>query len=173
MKRCKNCREPFTPIRSTLEKYCQKDECIRIFVQEAKEKDWKKRKSKAKNDLLTIQDYIKLAQQVFNKYIRERDKDKPCISCGKAPGSKRDAGHFFNANNHWAVRFDENNVHSQCVECNQHKHGNLIEYGVKLEQLIGPDEFAILRDEAYKLRKYTKDELKGIIETYKRKIREL
>lgn len=173
MKKCKNCKDLFTPIRSTLEKYCQKSECIRVWVETEKQKAWTKKKKQAKADMLTVQDYVKMAQQVFNSFIRKRDSGKHCISCDSKLIGKFDAGHYFNANNHWAVRFDENNVHGQCVQCNQHKHGNLIEYGVRLEKLIGPDEFAILREDAYKLRKFTIDELKGIIAEYKRKLKEL
>jgi len=172
MKRCKSCREHFTPFNS-LQKYCLKDECVKVFVAELKEKEWKKRKAKAKAEMLTVQDYVKMAQQVFNSFIRKRDSGKHCISCDTKLSGKFDAGHYFNANNHWAVRFDENNVHGQCVHCNQHKHGNLIEYGIRLEKLIGPDEFAILREDAYKLRKFSIDELKGIIAEYKRKLKEM
>jgi len=172
MKRCKSCREQFTPFNS-LQKYCLKDECVKVFVAEVKEKEWKKRKAKAKAELTTVQDYLKIAQQVFNTFIRKRDQGKPCISCGKKLVGKFDASHYYNANNHWNVRFDEMNVHGACVECNQWKHGNLIEYGVRLEKLIGPDEFAILREDAYKLRKFSIDELKGIITEYKRKLKEM
>ena len=172
MKRCKSCREQFTPFNS-LQKYCLKDQCVKVFVAEVKEKDWKKRKAKAKAELTTVQDYLKIAQQIFNTFIRKRDSGKHCISCDTKLSGKFDAGHYFNANNHWAVRFDENNVHGQCVHCNQHKHGNLIEYGIRLEKLIGPDEFAILREDAYKLRKFSIDELKGIIAEYKRKLKEM
>ena len=83
MKKCKNCREPFTPMRTSLEKYCRKDECIKAMVKEAKEKVWKQTKQKMKADLMTVQDYMKLAQQVFNKFIRLRDQKEECISCGK------------------------------------------------------------------------------------------
>lgn len=173
MKRCKNCKDPFTPMRSTLERYCQKSECIRVWVETEKQKAWDKRKKQAKADMLTVQDYVKMAQQVFNAYINKRDSGKPCISCGKAITGVIHASHYYNANNHWAVRFDENNVHSSCYKCNVQLSGNLIEYGIRLEKLIGPDEFAILREDAYKLRKFTIDELKGIIAEYKRKLKEL
>jgi len=168
MKRCKSCREQFTPF-NTLQKYCLKDECVKVFVAEVKEKEWKKAKARRKKELMTVQDYLKIAQQVFNTFIRKRDQGKPCISCGKKLVGKFDAGHYYNANNHWAVRFDEQNVHGQCVECNQHKHGNLIEYGIRLEKLIGEDEFTILREKAYQLRKFTREELKEIIAYYKAK----
>lgn len=173
MKRCKNCKDPFTPIRSTLEKYCQKSECIRVWVELEKQKAWDKKKKQAKAEMLTVQDYVKMAQQVFNAYINKRDSGKPCISCGKRITGRVNASHYYNANNHWNVRFDENNVHSSCITCNQHLSGNLIEYGIRLEKLIGPDEFAILREDAYKTRKFTIDELKGIIAEYKRKLKEL
>lgn len=173
MKKCKNCKDPFTPIRSTLEKYCQKSECIRVWIESEKQKAWTKKKKQAKAEMLTVQDYVKMAQQVFNAYINKRDSGKPCISCGKRITGMVNASHYYNANNHWNVRFDENNVHSSCITCNQHLSGNLIEYGIRLEKLIGPDEFAILREDAYKLRKFTIDELKGIIAEYKRKLKEL
>jgi hypothetical protein len=126
----------------------------------------KNRLSKLKGDLLSHSDLVKIAQTKFNAFIRERDKGKNCISCKKPLGKKFDAGHYWNKHNHGSIRFDELNVHGQCVYCNQHLHGNLIEYGVNLEKLIGPDEFAILRHNAYKTRKFTKGELKNIAEYY-------
>lgn len=172
MKKCKNCSEPFTPMRSTLERYCQKDECLRVFVTETKEKEWKKRKAKKKEELMTMQDYVKIAQQVFNKYINLRDKGKPCISCGKHITGRVNASHYFNANNHWSVRFDEYNVHSSCIECNQHKHGNLIEYTLRLPERIGQEMFDDLIRRKNQTRKYSIEELKEIIATYKQKIKE-
>ena len=173
MKKCKNCREPFTPIRSTLEKFCSKDECLRVFVAEAKEKAWKKTKKVKKEELMTVQDYVKIAQQVFNKYIRLRDKDKGCISCGKPLDKKFDAGHYYNANNHWSVRFDEYNVHGQCVECNQWKHGNLIDYTLMLPKRIGFEMFDDLIRRKHETKKFTIEELKEIISIYKEKIKNI
>ena len=170
-KKCKNCKKEFIPLRSTLEKYCLKDECIRVFVEEAKSKAWKKTKSKMKTDLMTLQDYIKLAQITFNKYIRLRDKGNVCISCQKPP-KKLNSGHFYNANNHWNVRFDENNVHLQCEHCNTFLSGNLINYRENLLKKIGAEEFNVLEGKSKVTRKFTKEELKEIIETYKKKIKE-
>lgn len=167
---CKNCQDEFYPYTSLM-KFCTKSECMKIFIQKTKEKEWSERKSKLKKELLTVQDYLKLAQQVFNQYIRKRDEGKNCISCGKPP-KKENAGHYFNANNHWNVRFDELNVHLQCEACNTYLSGNLIEYGINLEKLIGADEFIILREKAYQTRKFTRDELKEIIIIYKNKLKE-
>ncbi len=147
-----------------------KDECVRAFVAEAKEKQWKQTKTRMKADLETVQDIVKAAQMVFNKYIRERDKDELCISCKQKP-KKENAGHFWNANNHWNVRFDEDNVHLQCERCNSFLSGNLIEYRTNLLTKIGAEKFNQLEARARVTRKFTKDELKEIIKTYKNKIK--
>lgn len=169
--RCKNCKEKFEPIRFN-HKYCLKDECVRAFVAESKEKQWKQTKTRMKQDLETVQDVVKAAQIVFNKYIRERDKAQPCISCGSQP-KKENAGHFWNANNHWNVRFDEDNVHLQCERCNSFLSGNLIEYRSNLISKIGQERFEQLESRARVTRKFTKEELKELIKKYKKKITEL
>ena len=168
--RCRNCKEKFEPVRFN-QKYCFNKMCVDAWVQEAKVKDWKKTKAKMKAELMTLQDYIKLAQITFNKYIRLRDKGNVCISCQKPP-KKENAGHFYNANNHYNVRFDENNVHLQCEHCNTFLSGNLINYRENLLKKIGEGKFQLLEAEANKTRKFTKEELKEIIETYKKKIKE-
>ena len=168
--RCKNCKEKFEPVRFN-QKYCFKDECIRVFVEEAKSKSWKKTKKNMQENLETIQDLVKATQIIFNKYIRLRDKDELCISCKQKP-KKSNAGHYYNANNHWNVRFDENNVHLQCEHCNTFLSGNLINYRENLLKKIGESEFNLLEVEAKKTRKFTVQELKEIIATYKQKIKQ-
>ena len=169
--KCKFCKQPFEPVRF-LQKYCFKEECVRVWVESEKAKQWKKTKAKMKNDLLTIQDYIKLAQQVFNKYINLRDSGLPCISCGKQIVGRVNASHYFNANNHWNVRFNEFNVHSSCITCNQYLSGNLIEYRKRLINKIGIEQLTLLELEANKTRKFTIEELKEIINKYKLKIKQ-
>lgn len=171
MPRCKNCKDKFEP-KTFLQKYCFKDECMRVFVEKTKEKAWKEKKQKMQQDLETVQDYIKMAQIIFNRFIRLRDKGQVCISCQKKP-LKENAGHFFNANNHYNVRFDERNVHLQCEHCNTYLSGSLIEYRKNLIKKIGIEEYENLESIAYKTRKFTKDELKEIMAEYKKKCKEL
>ena len=170
-RKCKYCKSIFTPINS-LQKNCFEPLCVSDWINEVKEKNWKRKKAKMKMDLMTLSDYVKLAQQVFNKYIRLRDAGNVCISCQKKP-LKSNAGHFYNANNHWSVRFDERNVHLQCEHCNTYLSGNLIYYRENLLKKIGIEEFENLSAEAMKTRKFTIEELKEIIATYKKKIKEL
>jgi hypothetical protein len=153
-------------------KYCTESICLRAFSDEIKLKTWQKTKKKMKAELETVQDIVKAAQIVFNKYIRERDKNETCISCGNIP-KKSNAGHFWNANNHWNVRFDEDNVHLQCERCNSFLSGNLIEYRANLITKIGAERFSQLEAKARVTRKFTKDELKEIIKKYKDLVRDM
>jgi hypothetical protein len=169
MPRCKNCRNKFEPIRFN-QKYCLESECVKVWVAIEKEKAWKKTKAVKKVELMTLQDWIKITQVTFNKYIRLRDKDNVCISCQK-PAKKENAGHYFNANNHWNVRFDEDNVHLQCEHCNTFLSGNLLEYQGHLINKLGVEKYDALVERARKTRKFTIEELKEIIETYKQKLK--
>jgi hypothetical protein len=156
-----------------LQKNCFDPNCVTEWINDVKQKNWQKKKAKLKLDLMTVQDYIKLAQQVFNKYINLRDNGLPCISCDKPINGRINASHYFNANNHWNVRFNEFNVHSSCINCNQYLSGNLIEYRSRLINKIGIEQLTLLEAEAMKTRKFTIEELKEIIATYKKKCKEI
>lgn len=176
-KKCKNCGDSFTPFRSTLQKYCMvRPECVEIHVNESriahqkqKEKQWKKDKQRIKKDLMTASDYLKLAQQVFNKWIRNRDRCKPCISCGKPiKQGNCDAGHLWSAGGHSNVRFNELNVNAQCSRpCNKDLSGNINNYRLGFVARYGKEKLDELDSIAKLERKYTIDELKGIIQKYK------
>jgi hypothetical protein len=171
MPRCKNCKNKFEAVRFN-QKFCLDADCVRVWVEFEKTKQWKEKKQKMQQELETIQDYVKMTQIIFNKFIRLRDKGQVCISCQKKP-LKENAGHYFNANNHWNVRFNELNVHLQCEHCNTYLSGNLIEYQRNLIHKIGIESYYELEAEARKTRKFTKDELKEIMAIYKKKIKQL
>ena len=171
MPRCKNCKDKFEPIRF-LHKYCLKDECIKAFVAEVKEKTWKETKTRMKNDLKTTQDWLKEAQTIFNKYIRLRDMGLLCISCNTIP-KKKNAGHYFSSGGHSNVRFDEDNVHLQCEHCNTFLSGNLLNYQIGIEKRIGAEKLIELQGKAHLEKRWSVDELKEIIKEYKTKVRQL
>jgi gamma-glutamylcyclotransferase (GGCT)/AIG2-like uncharacterized protein YtfP len=87
--------------------------------------------------MLTIPKLIQKAVRKFHAYIRKRDAEKPCISCGRYHTLQ--AGHFYSAGNYPALRFDEDNVHGQCKKCNYFLSGNLTEYERNLRMRIGDD----------------------------------
>ncbi len=171
MPRCKNCREKFEP-KHFNQKYCFKPECVKVWVASAKKSNWKKEKKKLKEELETVQSLTKKAQRYFNTFIRTRDKGKPCVSCGKKLPSKFDAGHYFSST-HKNTTFNENNVHGQCVRCNRDLHGNLLNYQLGIQERIGADELIKLHEEAHKIRKFSREELKDIIELYKQKTKNI
>lgn len=171
-KKCRVCKSEFTTMYASTQIVCSV-KCAVEHSYKQKDKEWAKKKKVLKEELVTVQDLMKLAQQVFNKYIRLRDKGKPCISCLKPLGTKYDCGHFYSAGGHYSVRFDERNCAAQCVTCNQHKHGNLLMYRENLLGKLGYEEFERLSADAMQTRKYTREELKEIIEKYKKKIKEI
>tara|TARA_R110000851_G_scaffold66968_3_gene151083 strand:- start:2176 stop:2712 length:537 start_codon:yes stop_codon:yes gene_type:complete len=176
--KCKNCKQVFKP-RKFNWKYCESDVCNNIGVQELikkvrekKEKDNRKKTKEEKEALLTHKDYLKLFQTVFNTYIRTRDKDLPCISCGKNNEKQFHAGHYRSVGSCPELRFSELNVWRQCATCNTYLHGNLIEYRKELIKRIGVDQVEWLEG-PQPSNKLMIPEIKSKIVEYKLKIKGL
>ena len=112
-------------------------------------------------------------QIIFNSYIRERDKNQPCISCGQFKPLQ--AGHFFPVKGYDSLRFNEDNVHGECAGCNCFDEGHLIGYYENLIVRIGKDRVDQLKEIArdYKMNgyKWTRSELEAMIERYKNKLK--
>ena len=121
-----------------------------------------------KEKLQTKSDLLRVAQQLFNAFIRNRDKNKGCISCGATLSGKFDAGHFYSVGSYPNLRFNENNVHGQCVHCNQHKGGNLHEYRIRIVERIGEQALFELSETRNEYHKFTKEEIQSIIDKYKK-----
>ena len=131
-------------------------------------------KTKVNEKSMTLSKWIKLAQPVFNEYIRLRDKELPCISCGTTKPVKYDAGHFYNRKAFPNLRFDEDNVWKQCSKnCNVELGGNLLEYRASLILRIGQERFEALEARKHIERKYSIPEIKELIQLYKSKIKQL
>lgn len=117
----------------------------------------------------TLSQLKAIAVTHFHKYIRNRDRGKPCISCGRY--TTLQAGHYYSAGQHPSVRFHPDNVHGQCCSCNFYKHGNLINYSHNIIDRIGKERFNDLRQKiALSKRssfKWNKFYLIEIIEKYK------
>lgn len=108
-----------------------------------------------------IPNLIKILTTHFNKFIRYRDRIDEnhfrCISCNLIKhNSKLEAGHFYSAGSHSAVRFDEDNVHGQCHRCNFHLSANLINYRINLINKIGIVRFNNLEQKMFQGKRYFK-----------------
>lgn len=118
-----------------------------------------------KYDKYSVAELKKKAQIVFNKWIRERDKDLPCISC--STGRVQQAGHYLSQGHHSALRYNEDNTAGQCIRCNLYLSGNLINYRIGLVKRIGEERVLKLEQAPKKAFNWDKFSLIDIIEKYK------
>ncbi len=123
--------------------------------------------------------WLREAQAAFNAYIRERDNELPCISCGTrmnndglTTGSRIDAGHYRSTGSSPELRFEPLNCHAQCVKCNRHLSGSAVDYRIGLINKIGAEKVEWLEG-PHEPKRYTVEDLKQIKEKYKRKLKEL
>ena len=165
-KACTICGETFTPSRMGQKACGVKCACQYGDRQRKRERATETRQMKRAQNSENRGHQMKLAQTACNTYIRARDQGKPCISCGSHFAGKFDAGHFRAVGSHPELRFDEENIHGQCVACNQHQSGNLIEYRKGLLDRIGEDRLARLEG-PHPVNTLTLDEIKAITAKYK------
>lgn len=104
----------------------------------------------------------KIVQKKVNAYIRERDKDLPCISCGRVADTYH-GGHYISQGSGGALRYNFDNIHKQCAGCNLFKHGNLIEYRIALIQKIGIERVEWLENHRHDIKKWTKEQLQDVL----------
>ena len=172
-KPCKVCGDAFLPFKTT-QKVCGSD-CAAAAGREKTITDNARAERRhiaaRKLALKSRSDWLKDAQTAFNEFIRTRDTGLPCISCGRMHTGAWDAGHY-RVTAVTAIRYHEDNVHRQCVPCNQHKSGNAVEYRIGLLQRIGAERLAFIEGNQPTV-KYTIDELKTIKATYKAKTKAL
>lgn len=169
-KACKQCSAPFIPSQP-MQRVCGV-RCAIDHASATREKVERKAIREAKQQAKTRGQWQAEAQQAFNAYIRRRDDDLPCISCGRWHQGQWHAGHYLSTGARPNLRFDEQNVHKQCSVCNAHLHGNLVNYRRALIAKIGIDAVEGLESDQ-STKKYTIDDLKAIKATYTAKRKEL
>jgi len=159
-RRCKICQTIFTPARQ-LQGVCSY-QCAKVYADKLKANKAKQEKKVLKEKLKTLSEYEADAKKAFQRFIRYRDKDLPCISCGNASPTDWAGGHFYSAGMYSGLMFDERNCHKQCnSHCNKFLSGNLLEYRKGLIKRYGNDfvnELDAISDSKRDY-KYTKAEL--------------
>ncbi len=149
--KCKQCREPFQK-RSQLHSICSTP-CILRFAEIREAKQERRRAiEQAKAEKAARVEHrarviaakprkwwLKRTEDAVNEFIRTRDAALPCVSCGLHKGSY-DAGHYQGVGRRPELRFDEANIHKQCVQCNHDLHGNHIPYRMELVRRVGQTE---------------------------------
>jgi hypothetical protein len=177
IKKCRYCKLPFMPIRP-LQQVCS-PKCANSYANlkraEKERKEWGKEKKERKERMKTLGDYEKEARRFYQKFIRLRDANEPCISCGCTTAKQWDAGHYFKAELFTGYIFTEPLCNKQCSRCNDLYSGNEIMYRIGLVKKIGEEtvkEYEANMNNA-RVYKFTKPELIDIKEFYKNKIKEL
>lgn len=122
-KKCKACRQPFTPWTS-MQTACS-PKCALELVRARQRAERRKDTRRRKEALKTLPELIKEAQPAFNRWVRFRDRGQPCISCGKTEQElminnpvAMVCGHYLSVGAHPELRFHPFNAHLQCTRCN-------------------------------------------------------
>jgi hypothetical protein len=179
-RRCAICREPFTPARPSA-KVCG-PKCAEAFGiaagLKAERKSERKSDAARKDALKRRADWLAETQVAFNAWVRYRDRDLPCICCGKSfpdsdlPGGAWDAGHYLSRGHAPHLRYDERNVHRQVKGHNRpggttresFRRGMVARIGLEAVEALEADDTP---------RKYTVDELRAIKALYEQKLKQL
>lgn len=171
-KKCKSCGKLFTQFNS-LAVVCSID-CAIHYAKDNKVQERTRRTlyKIAKEKIKKRSEYLSDAQKAFNAFIRERDKNEPCISCGRHHQGQYHAGHYRSVGSCPELRFCELNVHKQCSACNNHKSGNIVEYRINLVKKIGVEKVEWLEG-YHEPKKYTIEQIKEIRAKYQLKLKEL
>ena len=133
-------------------------------------KEWREEKKVLIDKLKSQADYVKDLQTIFNQYIRLRDKDLPCVSCGVFNCEEFHAGHYL-PTTFQVLRFNEFNVWKQCSRCNTHLRGNITAYRIELVNRIGLAEVEKLENKRHEISKLSIPDLKAKIVHYKAQIK--
>lgn len=126
----------------------------------------------AKERIKSRGDYLREAQTAFNAWVRERDAQLPCVSCGRHHQGQWHAGHYRTVAGSPELRFEPLNVWKQCAPCNNHKSGDIVNYRLELVRRIGAEQVAWLEG-PHEPKRYSIEDLKAIAAEYRAKVREL
>jgi hypothetical protein len=143
-------------------------------ARKAEKADIKRRKEAIK----TLPQLHREAQAAFNSWVRQRDAALPCISCGAKPPdlsglhAGRDAGHYRSVGSAAHLRYHPDNVHGQCVKCNQWGAGRAVDYRLGLIARIGLERVEALEADST-VRRWTREELAAIKTEYRAKLKQL
>lgn len=172
LRKCKVCHKKYKPLRP-MQTVCGEIDCLigaaeiaREKKIQAEEKRERQRIRERKQELKPIQYWLKRAEKACNAYVRARDADQPCISCGTWDADEWHAGHFLPVGRAKSIRFDAAGINRQCSQCNTHFNGNATLYEVNLIKKIGLADVERLKT-APKEKKWTREECQEIEAKYK------
>ncbi|OOF39066.1 recombinase NinG [Rodentibacter mrazii] len=185
--KCKICSNYYVKTVSSLQKVCSPKCAIAL----SKAQSRKKREMLEKQERLATNQRMKAlkeklkskgeltseAQSAVNKYIRLRDENKPCISCGRPLvkeqfGGGFDAGHFRSRGSAPHLRFYTLNIAGQCKKCNRWGGGMYDQFRIGLVERLGAEKVEAIESDQ-RPRHYREDDLRRIKQIFAKKARML
>lgn len=170
MRKCKTCGtryEPTMPLQTACSPACAIEQAKASRVKKEAKEDRAKREK-----LKTRAQWLKEAQAAVNAYVRKRDENLPCVSCGTTTAMQWHAGHYRTTKAAPELRFDTRQIWKQCSQCNDYLSGNITEYRKELVRRIGIEQVEEIEGQ-HEPKHYTIDDLKAIKQEYTRKLKEL
>jgi len=165
-KECRVCKNTFIP-RNSLQIVCtpkcaiQHAEKLSLQKKQKQRKEesraWRERKAAVK----PLKHWEDMTQRVVNDYIRERDRELPCISCGTWLTVQWEAGHYRSRGKASHLRYNEDNIHKQCHHCNTALSANQQQYRIFLIEKIGVQRVEAIENNNTPHR-YTREELEEL-----------
>lgn len=108
------------------------------------------------------------AWEAFSEYIRHRDEEDGCFTCGiKKPWKQMQAGHWI-PGRHNSILFDKDGCHAQCYHCNVGLKGNPVKYYDRMLLDYGKKFCEMLKYLDTQVKEYKVYELLEIEEKYTR-----
>jgi hypothetical protein len=173
-KKCKICKNKFTPIRP-LQPTCNEYECKLAYAVEhankaiERKKKAEKRVLKEKLEKLKPKSYYEaLLQKEINEMARMIDFGQPCIATGNF--GKMSGGHFHAVGSCPQIRYHLDNIHIQSFHSNHFKSGDNSRYRNGLINIYGAEYAEYVESlKGHKQLQLNIEEIKGFI----KKAREL
>jgi hypothetical protein len=191
---CKGCQEEKYIVSKGLCSYCKTKEVMEEKYKSPRRKinttarsSTKRRPRKPKSSNKTKRKSTKVkslkflkskAWRVFSKFIRLRDSDDngygTCITCAKPLFWKQlQAGHFIPQHGNPNTIFNEQNVHSQCSQCNIYLHGNQYIYSLRVDELYGEGTASEILILSKIDKRFTAEEYEQMYQEYSKRVEDL
>lgn len=123
-----------------------------------KDKEDKRVHKEKQTEAKPLSHWLELTERVVNAFVLQRDRERPCISCGTFKTVQWEAGHYRNVGSYPEIRFDLRNITKQCHRCNCDLHGNKDNYRIGYVERNGQEPMDWLEG-PHPTAKYTREGL--------------
>jgi hypothetical protein len=181
MPKCKNkqCKKDF--IRKTNGQVVCCWQCGIEYAKQNQEKKDKAKKTQTRRELKAFNESDKTvlkrnAQMLINRYARlrdERERGLVCCSCSHRDSGQFDGGHFLPTSGYSAIRYNTNQIHLQCKNCNRFNGGRPKEYRIFMINKYGLEYVEKLEATKNVTRSYSVEYYQKLIRVVRKKLKKM